>query len=288
MASSRRCVGERTSQFEPGAGQLEGPLQPGPSAERHLQVGGGCVEVAAPHRHSTGRTGGHCREQLVVHRRRDLGQAAGGGRTAVDVARSQMRVDEQVQSRDEMRPVLLEAMEAVLEAAAGGWRVATSQQQRRHRQRLVRFGVDALAEMGQQLIGFLEATLTDPQGGQTGQRLGVQARAGTVGDPQTDDQLALGVVPATLGRQHAPVVDAALGVQERTAVGGHELVGHLAPLRRPLHVAGQLAGVQHVAAGVHDGVQRRALTGQRGGHRLIDQREPVAGFALGDPDQPEL
>ena len=33
---------------------------------------------------------------------------------------------------------------------------------------------------------------------------------------------------------------------------------------------GQLAGVEHVAAGVDDGVERRPLAGQRGGHRLVD------------------
>ena len=30
------------------------------------------------------------------------------------------------------------------------------------------------------------------------------------------------------------------------------------------------------------------LAGQRGGHRLVDQREPVAGLSLADPDQAEL
>ena len=51
---------------------------------------------------------------------------------------------------------------------------------------------------------------------------------------------------------------------------------------------GQLAGVEHVAARVDDRVERRALTGQRRRHRLVDQREPAGGVALADPDQAEL
>ena len=89
-------------------------------------------------------------------------------------------------------------------------------------------------------------------------------RAGQVPsrDPQAGVELPLGVHPATLGRQHAAVGDAALGIQERAAVGVDEVVRGLAPLVGALDITRQLAGVEHVAARVHDGVERRALAGQ--------------------------
>ena len=67
-----------------------------------------------------------------------------------------------------------------------------------------------------------------------------------------------------------------------------EVVGGPAPLRGAFDVTRQLAGVEHVAAGVDDGVERRALTAQRRGHRLVDQGEPLGRVPLADPDQPEL
>ena len=140
----------------------------------------------------------------------------------------------------------------------------------------------------EQLVGLLEPALTDAQRGEPGQRLGVQAGTGAVGDPQPGGQLPLGVGPAALGGEHAAVVDAALGVQERAAVGRDEVVGHLAPLRRPLEVVGQLTGVEHVAAGVDDGVQRRSLPAQGRRHRLVEQSEPAAASPLPTRMMPEL
>ena len=137
-------------------------------------------------------------------------------------------------------------------------------------------------------LGLLKATLAHPQSGQAGERPGMEGRAGALGDAQPGVQLPLRVGPPTLGDEHAPVVDAALGVEERAAVGFHEVVRHLAPLRCPLGIAGQLAGVEHVAAGIDRGVEVRRLAGQDGRHRFVDQREPGRGVALAHPDEPEL
>ena len=79
-----------------------------------------------------------------------------------------------------------------------------------------------------------------------------------------------------LGGQHAAIEDAALGEQERAAVPGDEVVGHLAPLHGPLDVAHQLARAKHVAARKYDRVKGQAFTGQHGRHGLVDQRELVS------------
>ena len=92
------------------------------------------------------------------------------------------------------------------------------QQQRGARQQGLGFGLDAMADMRQQLLRLLEPSLADAQPGQAGQRAGMQCRARALGDPQAGVELPLGVRPATLGGQHAAVGDAALGIQERAAV----------------------------------------------------------------------
>jgi len=282
------AAGEHTTELEPGSSQFEWELQAGPRLECRLQVGGGSLGVAAGHRHSALGARRHRPQPVAIHRRRNVGQPPSSGNAPFEIAGGQVGVDEQVEGGGEMRAVLREMLEPLFEVAASGRRVASGQHQRRERQRLLGFGLDSLVEMGQQLLGLLEATLTDPQAGQAGQCLGMQPRAGAVGDAETGIQLAFGVVPPSLGGQHGPVVDAALGVQERAAIGSDEVVGHLAPLRGPLDVARQLAGAEHVAAGVDHRVQGRALTGQRGGHGLVDQREASGGLALADPHQPEL
>ena len=116
----------------------------------------------------------------------------------------------------------------------------------------------------------------------------MQRWAGTLGDPQTDLQLAFGVDPPASCGHHAAVVEAALGVQEGAAVGVDEAVGDLAPLDGARDVSRQLAGVEHVAACVGDGDEADPLPRQRPGHRLVDQREPFSVGALADEDQPEL
>ena len=116
----------------------------------------------------------------------------------------------------------------------------------------------------------------------------MQARTRLSGDPHAGAELTLGVEPPPGRGQHAAVVDAALGIEERTAVALDELIGDLTPLRRPLGIVGQLARVEHVAARVHDGVQVGGFTTQRRRHRLIEQREATSGIALADPDQAEL
>jgi len=116
----------------------------------------------------------------------------------------------------------------------------------------------------------------------------MQSGAGAVGDPRAGVQFTVGVVPSARGGQHAAVVDTALRVEERAAVARDEIVGHLAPLRGSLDVADQLARAEHVTAGEYDRVEGQPLAGQRGGHRLVDQREPGVGQALAHPDQAEL
>ena len=187
-----------------------------------------------------------------------------------------------------MGPALLEGPPAVLQQSGGPCSVATGQQQRRGRQRDLggRFGT--AAGRVQQLFGFLQASLADPEAGQSGQRFAMQARAAVGGDSLADTELALGVVPPAGGGEHAAVVDAALGIEEWTAVRLDEPVGDPAPLRRPVRVARQLAGIEHVATRVDDGLQVGRLAAQRRGHRLVDQREPTCRVALADTDQPEL
>ena len=82
-----------------------------------------------------------------------------------------------------MRAVLGEAMQRAARAG-GSPGVAAGQQQRRTDSVASGFGLDPLAEPGQQPLGLLEPPLADPQGGQPGERPGVQAGAGALGDPQ--------------------------------------------------------------------------------------------------------
>ena len=98
--------------------------------------------------------------------------------------------------------------------------VASGQRQGRGQHRRFGLRLDAAADCGQQPLGLLQPPLTQPQGSQPGERPAMQSGAGAIGDPRTGVQLALGVVPPALGGQHAAVVDAALGVQERAAVAG--------------------------------------------------------------------
>ena len=182
----------------------------------------------------------------------------------------------------------LHSAQLILETSGCGGGIAAGEQQRRHRQRRFSLCRDAFADLRQQLVGVLEPALTDPQGGEPDQGLGVQAWARPVGDPKPDRQLALGVAPPALRGEDAAVVDAAFGVQERAAVGGDEIVGHLAPLRRSFQVVGQLASVEHLAAGVDHGVQRRALPAQRRRDRLVKQRKSARRVTCAHPDVPEL
>ena len=138
------------------------------------------------------------------------------------------------------------------------------------------------------MCGVLEPPLADAQPGQTRERPGVEAGTRTCGDPHAGGQFPVGILPPTLGQQHAPVVEAALGVEERTAVAVHELVGDPAPLRSPLQVTRQLTSIEHVAARVDDRVQVRPLPGKRGRHRLVDQGEALRDAALTHSDQPQL
>ncbi len=138
------------------------------------------------------------------------------------------------------------------------------------------------------MCGVLEPPLADAQPGQTGERPGVEAGTRTCGDPHAGGQLPVGILPPTLGHQHAPVIEAALGIEERTAVAGHELVGDPTPLRSPLQITRQLTSIEHVAARVDDRVQIPPLPGKRGRHRLVDQGEALRHAALTHSDQPQL
>jgi hypothetical protein len=133
----------------------------------------------------------------------------------------------------------------------GDGRVPPGQRQRGGREHRLLPGVAAVAE----LVGFLQPSLADPQRRQPDQAPAVQAGTGAEGDPQAGVEFPLGLRPAAAGGEQASVEDAALGVQERAAVGRDEVVGDAAPLRRPVEVGGQLARGEHVAADVHDGVE---------------------------------
>ena len=67
-----------------------------------------------------------------------------------------------------MQPVLLQAAQPLLEAAAGGGRVATGQRSAATDSVASASASTPLAECGQQLLGLLQAALTHPQGGQAG------------------------------------------------------------------------------------------------------------------------
>ena len=108
----------------------------------------------------------------------------------------------------------------------------------------------------------------------------VQAGARVSGHPHADVELAFGVVPAAGADQHAAVVDAAFGVQERAAVGLDEAVGDPAPLGGPLGVARQRAGREHVAARVHDGLEVGWFAAEGRGHRLVDLRQTAGDGPL--------
>jgi hypothetical protein len=146
----------------------------------------------------------------------------------------------------------------------------------------------AAAPLGQQPLRLLEAALAQAQLGQPGQSLGVRPRARPLGHADRGQQLPLGVGPAALGQQDAPVQGAAAGVQERAAVAVDELVGHLAPLGRPLQVGGQVAGDQHVAAGEHHGVEAAALAAERARHGLVDQGQALRLPAGRDQRDPQV
>ena len=101
-------------------------------------------------------------------------------------------------------------------------------------------------------------------------------------------ELALGFVPSADRRQHAAVEDATFGVEERAAVPRDELVGDLAPLGCPLGVAGELAGIEHVAARVDDRVEVACLAAEDRRHRLVDLRQTAGDVAPPDIDEAEL
>ena len=249
-------LGERAGEFEPGAGQLEGPLQRGPSAERTSRWVAAASGSPLPHHDSTGRHRRPLPRAARCHRRLDLGQAAGDGRAPSTSPAGRPGVDEQVRGRGEMRPVLLEATEALLEAA-----VARGASPRASSSADTDSVSSASASTpsprwANSSIGVLEATLTDPEGGQTGESLAVQAREASVGDPQTGDnsRSASSQRPLAAARCRSRCGTRRRGTDSRR---WSRTVGHLAPLGGALEVAGQLAGVQHVAAGVHDGVEGR-------------------------------
>ena len=122
----RRRAGARRAR-EPSSNRVRassnGQLQAGPRRERRLQVGGGRVRVAARHRHPTAA---HRRPSPRAARcppttRRSASRAAAAV-AAVDVARGQMGVDEQVESR---RRDASGAPRGDAAAARGcGWRLA--------------------------------------------------------------------------------------------------------------------------------------------------------------------
>jgi hypothetical protein len=118
----------------------------------------------------------------------------------------------------------------------------------------------------------------EPQLGERGQRLGGQPALAGVRRAQRVLELGLGRGPVAGGDQDLAVVQPAERVEMRRPVAPGERAGGAHPLRRALELGGTAAGHDHVAARVDDGLELLALTAERRGHRLVEQRG-----ALGDP-----
>ena len=77
--------------------------------------------------------------------------------------------------------------------------------------------VGGVVREGEQRFGLLDPPLAQAQVGELGQRVHAWSRAGVVGHPERGLELILGLGPLARGHQHAAVVGATAGVEERAA-----------------------------------------------------------------------
>jgi hypothetical protein len=151
-------------------------------------------------------------------------------------------------------------------------------------------------EAGDEPLGLVQPALCDPELGEG--RRGQRVRRGLRGlrFPERRRQLGLGLGPVARRHEHGSVEHAAVDVEERAPVPLCEPIRGSNPLDRALELGAADAGADHVAAGVDDRVEVAAFTSERGGHRLVEQREALvhpplaneAGAGLGERAELEI
>jgi len=206
-------------------------------------------------------------------------EPGGGFGRGVEVTIADVGVDEHREGRRGLDVPFAERVDSTCEHARGERWFASSEAYGGGREGHIGGVVGEVKER----LGLFEPALAESQVGEQGDGLHPRSRAGVMGHVDRGSQLVLGLRPSTLRNQNTAVVGAAAGEEERTSVGGHEVLGHLAPLRRPVEVTDEVAGGEHVARGEHDGVEPPVLAPEGACHRLVEQ-----GHALGDATDHDL
>ena len=148
--------------------------------------------------------------------------------------------------------------------------------------------VAGVVHEGEQRFGLLEPALTEAEVGELGERVHARPRTGVLRHVQRRLELRFGLRPMTRRHQHASIVGAATGVQERAAVGAHEVVGDAAPLVGTVEVTGEVARREHAARCEDDRVAPAALAAERPGHRFVEQRQTVVDPPFDDEREAQV
>ena len=223
--------GVDATQLEPGACDLVRQLEAKPTRQRSIEITPRRLAVTRGKRDSPPCADrDHCRplvdariDERVESRRRRLRRG--------EIRHCERGIDQEIERRDLGAAMVAEVLHPLLEVVTRAGCVAARERQRRDRHVDVPFRFDRGIEFRQELRSLFEPPLPDAQIGQPSARSRVKSGTRTHGDVEPGFELPLGVVPLTAGREHAPVVDAALRVEKRTAVARDEVVGDTTPVR---------------------------------------------------------
>ena len=144
-------------------------------------------------------------------------------------------------------------------------------------------GVEAVRlHLGQKRLRLAGSALPTPQLGEPRERVHVAPRPQRAEFRYRRRKLLLGALPVAVPEQHVRVGRAAdrehLSVREPCRDVAHAQ----APLGRPLEVADQLAGIDHVAAHRLDRVRIGHLAADRGGRGSVQPPHPILDLAGAD------
>ena len=135
---------------------------------------------------------------------------------------------------------------------------------------------------GQKLLRLAGPSLPAPQLGEAGERVDVTPRPQHAQLFDRRQELLFGALPVAVPEQHVRVGGAADREHLAVREPGRDVAHAQAPLGRPLEVADELAGIDHVAAHRLDRVRIGHLATDRSGRGGVQPPHPILDLAGAD------
>jgi hypothetical protein len=204
---------------------------------------------------------------------RALRELPGDGSRLVQVSCGEVHVRQGGEQGRRRRARPVEWFECTFEDVTGDSRPPAGELDRGTRTR----GAGIVVESFEQLLGFLEPALTDPEVGQPNERSGPQRAVTEAPQPHGVHERLIGLGPASRRRQHAAVVRPAERRHRRQVPAPGDVLTDADPLIGPPDVVGVLTGREQLAEDLFEHGEVVDLVPGDRGQGLVEQVHPLLG-----------